>query len=280
MSLVSAILTDVGYNIGTTIDTSSEPAQTDCIAWINQTNQWILAECAEHKSEIGRTLGSITTIKATITDISQDSPGDVTSATHGVVADEIILIKGVAGMTDVNDTWYTATVPDANSITIGVDTSGYDAWSSGGYVYKKSYTLSATLYTPYEFGWIEKTYSRAKIKLTTEEKSIDYNPVGIGEPDKFYIDADANTVSFLPVPNAALTIKIPYWAIPTALTATTETIPFNAIFDNLITEAVTIKAQNRNEYDLGFELKWMSFIKEKAKRVIEMRKNINVEVGV
>ena len=141
--------------------------------------------------------------------------------------------------------------------------------------------FQADLYAPYEFGWIVKTGARNRINLTTEEGIIDYSPnaTAEAEPDKYYING-SNEVVFLQTPDAVYTIQIPYWKIPTVLTATTDTVPFYGIFDNLYTEAITLRAQNRDEYDLAFELKWHSFIKQRAERVIEIRKNMNVRVEV
>ena len=68
MALVSAILTAVGYRIfrdGTTITTSSSPSSTECIQWINEDIITIAGLCAQEKSELGRTLGSITTVDGT-----------------------------------------------------------------------------------------------------------------------------------------------------------------------------------------------------------------------
>ncbi len=69
----------------------------------------------------------------TITGISQANPGNVTAVAHGFATGDIVIIEGVVGMTQVNSRYYTITVTGVDNFTIGVDTSGYTAWSSGGY---------------------------------------------------------------------------------------------------------------------------------------------------
>jgi len=211
MSTVASILTAVGYRLfsdGTSIDTTSEPSQAECIQWINETTLWITGICAANGSELGRTTGSITTA------------------------------DGTASYSDLSD-----------------------------------------MYIPYEKGWIVKTYSRDEIVLTTELDSINYDPSDENEPEKYYIDG-SNNVVFLPTPDDTYTVKIPYWAVPTALTLTTDTMPFNGIFDNQYIEALVLRAQNRDEYDLSFELKWFGFLQDQIRQAIELRKNINVSVGL
>ena len=149
-----------------------------------------------------------------------------------------------------------------------------------------SYATLSTMYAPTDLvdkngntvnGWVLKTNSRNPIKLTTEGSSIDYSPASTaeGEPEMFYVDG-SNNVVFLPTPDAVYTVKIPYYPMPTALTTTGATVPFLGLFDGLLVQAVVIRAQNRDEYDISNELKWFSFLTEKARRVIRMRNNVNV----
>jgi len=126
-------------------------------------------------------------------------------------------------------------------------------------------------------GWIEKTNTRNPIKLTTEAGSIDYNPSTESEPDEFYIDGSNNLI-FLPTPDDTYTAKIPYYAYHTTLTLTTDTVPYKQIFDSVIVESVAMRAQNRDEYDLSFELKWFSYIRKQARKMLAIRKNPTVTI--
>ena len=142
-----------------------------------------------------------------------------------------------------------------------------------------SYSGLSTMYAPYEFGWIVKTSSRVRIDLVTEEDTLDFNPSNTAEPTKFYIDG-SNNVIFLDTPNDAYTIKIPYWPTPTTLTAVGNTVPFNGLFDNLLIEFLTMRIQNRDEYDLSFEYKWLQFLLTGAKRIIAIRKGTKFGVSL
>lgn len=139
-------------------------------------------------------------------------------------------------------------------------------------------TLASAMMIPHHTGWILKTYERVPVYLCQEMDSLDYDPSYEGEPEKFYVDG-SNNVVFLPTPDTSYTVKIPYWAFPTALTTTKSTIPFLGIFDNVIIEAVTMRCQNREEYDLTFEQNWMSFLLKQARELILMRRNPNIAIS-
>ncbi len=72
-----------------------------------------------------------------ISAISKENPAKVTIADHGFANGDKIYIANVAGMTQVNGSIYTVTVVDAGNITIGVDSSDYGAYSSGGVAAKE-----------------------------------------------------------------------------------------------------------------------------------------------
>lgn len=76
----------------------------------------------------------------TITAISQANPGQVTAVGHGFVTGDKIKITSVGGMTQVNNLYFTITVVDADNFTIGVNTSAYTAYTSGGSAIKYGIT--------------------------------------------------------------------------------------------------------------------------------------------
>ena len=68
-----------------------------------------------------------------ITNISQNNPAQVTtSAAHGFITEDSVLIEDVVGMTEVNHNIYTVTLVDATNFTIGIDTTGFTTYVSGG----------------------------------------------------------------------------------------------------------------------------------------------------
>lgn len=70
--------------------------------------------------------------QATITAITQANPASVTATAHGFATGDLVVITGVSGMTQVNNTQFTITVVNANTFTLGVDSTGFTAYTSGG----------------------------------------------------------------------------------------------------------------------------------------------------
>jgi len=219
---VANMLTWAGYRLfpdgETTITTSSEPSQAECLQWINEVCNELLTVCITTGSEIGRSSVSITTVDGTST-----------------YTDLAALIFAPVLMYDRN----------------GRQFSGY----------------------------IEKTNVRNPLRLVGADALIDENPSEEGEPVEFYING-ANGVTFFPQPDDEYTAVIPYYPYHTVLTLTTNTIPFMQIFDNVILESVVMRAQNREEYDLAYELKWFSYIRSQAKKIIYLRKNPTTRIFI
>ena len=67
-----------------------------------------------------------------ITAATQANPCQVTSAGHGRITGDQITITGVSGMTELNGNTYTITYVDADNFTLGVNSTGYGSYSSGG----------------------------------------------------------------------------------------------------------------------------------------------------
>ena len=74
---------------------------------------------------------------ASITNITQANPGVVTtSAPHGFSNSDEIYISGVGGMTQVNGLVFTIANASGSTFDLGVDTSAYTAYTSGGTAFK------------------------------------------------------------------------------------------------------------------------------------------------
>ena len=72
--------------------------------------------------------------------VTQADPSQVTTTTdHGFVTGDIINIEEIVGMEELNNNNYTITKIDATKFTLGVDTSGYTAYTSDGTAYKRTY---------------------------------------------------------------------------------------------------------------------------------------------
>ena len=75
-----------------------------------------------------------------ISAITQAADGEVTtSSAHGLTTGDIVNIEDVVGMTECNDSYFTITVVSTTKFTLGVNTTGYGAYSSGGKVYKRTF---------------------------------------------------------------------------------------------------------------------------------------------
>ncbi|MFP4104813.1 MAG: DUF2460 domain-containing protein [Phycisphaerae bacterium] len=69
---------------------------------------------------------------ASIDDIARDSSGTVTAAGHGFSTGDEIHISDVNGMTEVNGEVYEITRVDDDTFELGIDTSEFDEYTSGG----------------------------------------------------------------------------------------------------------------------------------------------------
>jgi hypothetical protein len=282
MSLVSTIFNGVGYRIGggLTISATSDPTSTVFLQWMNETAQWITGICAENDSDLGRTIGTITTLTPAITVIyPSESPTIFTAVGHGLDNNDEILIKN-SDFTELNDHEWTFTKISGTSGSVPCDTDAHSGsvYGTSGDIYKRKYsTIATSLYCPAQTGWIVNGRARDELILRTEKELIDYDPCEASEPDAFYVDG-SNNICFFVYPDAAYTVKIPYWTLPTVLTATGDTVPFLGLMDNVFIEALSLRYFERDEYDASYELKWQSFLLERIRRVIEMRKKMTSRV--
>tara|TARA_R110000868_G_scaffold300583_2_gene561002 strand:- start:1683 stop:3590 length:1908 start_codon:yes stop_codon:yes gene_type:complete len=80
--------------------------------------------------------------RGTISNITQANPGNVGSNNHGLTTGDKVFIYGVEGMLSINDEELTVTVVDDSNFTIGVDTSAYGAYTSGGVITERKFFSS------------------------------------------------------------------------------------------------------------------------------------------
>lgn len=128
----------------------------------------------------------------TITAITKANPGKVTATGHGYSTGDTVWLSAVVGMTQVNGRFFTVTVVDANNFTLGVDTSAYTTYSSGGTAQK------ATVYAPGADGnWRFAQFGSLAIAVN-----------GVDAPQKFDLGTGANFVALGGSPPAASYIAI------------------------------------------------------------------------
>lgn len=96
-------------------------------------------------------------IQGTASNITQANPGVITDSSHGLTGTPTIELSNIVGMTELNGQTVTVTVIDSNSFSIGVDTTSYTPYTSGG-TWKKFaqsgevYTYAAEFDIPVRFG--------------------------------------------------------------------------------------------------------------------------------
>lgn len=77
--------------------------------------------------------GAVLETSASISGITQADPASVNHVGHGYATGETVYISGVSGMVQINDRFFRITVVDADNYTLdGIDSTGYDAYSSSG----------------------------------------------------------------------------------------------------------------------------------------------------
>ena len=70
-----------------------------------------------------------------VTGITQANPGVVTlDKNHGYANGQVFQITGALGMLPINGVNLTATVVDEKRLSVGINTTGYPAWTSGGVI--------------------------------------------------------------------------------------------------------------------------------------------------
>ena len=105
-------------------------------------------------------------VEKIITTASQENPCKITSTAHGYVTGDVVWIKDVVGMTEINNLHFTVTLVDADNFTIGVDASGYPTEGSGGTCDKDELDgeIIATLKDLSQLGdFLEDEFKRATI---------------------------------------------------------------------------------------------------------------------
>lgn len=100
--------------------------------------------------------------QANITAATQANPCQVTATAHGLLTGDKIFICNVAGMTQLNNLFYTVTKVDDNNCTLNdVDSTAYGAYTSGGQIIKAQGTVN-----PFNFTLVTHALNSVSIKGT------------------------------------------------------------------------------------------------------------------
>jgi hypothetical protein len=80
----------------------------------------------------GADWGFVTETGKDITAITQANPGVIQVTAHGFSTGDRLSLSNIAGMIQLNGLTVTVTRIDADHVSIGTDTTGFDPWDSGG----------------------------------------------------------------------------------------------------------------------------------------------------
>lgn len=133
--------------------TSVENVDVRQVSVVTNGNYWTVmaggGDTVDQASAIFNSAGDITRIVGStlsVTGITNANPGVVTTdLTHGFSTGQVINIAGVVGMTGINNTALTIKVIDANSFSIGINTTSVGSWQSGGVVTPNLRNVSVTI---------------------------------------------------------------------------------------------------------------------------------------
>lgn len=104
-------------------------------------NKYKVAESTTNTFELSAQDG------VSVTAITKANPGSVTAQGHGLTTGDEVHFHNVGGMTNVNGVGYTVTVVDDDTFTIGVDTTAFGTYTSGGTVHLAVDTSGYTAYS-------------------------------------------------------------------------------------------------------------------------------------
>lgn len=103
------------------------------LPYLFNTEQAYILEFTDGYLRFYRDNGLVTFDSQTITAITQAAAAQITVAAHGYSVNDPVFLSGISGMTQLNGVEaVVASVVDVDNFTISVDTTGYEAYVSGG----------------------------------------------------------------------------------------------------------------------------------------------------
>ena len=126
-------------------ETCDAAVRSRLIPFSFNTQQTYVLEFADRMMRVVKGGGYVLEAAVAVAGITRASPGIVTTAApHGLASGDAVWLEDVQGMTEVNRRRFTVTVLGSSTFALGIDTSGYADWTSGGTV-ARVYTIA----TPY-----------------------------------------------------------------------------------------------------------------------------------
>jgi hypothetical protein len=146
---------------------------------------------------------------ATITNITNAAPFQVTATAHGLNTGDSAIIGGVQGATGANGRWTSVTKIDADNFTVDGSTAP-GVWTAGGTIYH-------TLYSALVIKSISKLDSPYGSIIETSKATVDFEKVNVTTavaPEsvvKFYhIFTEPIIIGFEGIPNANINTEVTF----------------------------------------------------------------------
>jgi len=283
---VTDYLTALGIRLNKTIDANSTPTSTEVFQVIYEITGWILTQCVDLESELGRKTASISLVDGT--------------ADYDDLVDDLIATSewGWLLKTYSRDRIELCTIEEAENYS---PDSGAECEPDKFYLNENG--VVTFLQTPDDTytAKIPLWYRPARINATTYAISTatqaDPCVITTSTAHDFYTGGRAYVSGI-----ASMSELNGGWYTTTKASSTTLSLdgidstgytvfagggtdgiisvalPFNGIFDHIYTEFASIRFQNIEEYKTQFEESWLSLLLAETRKVILRRKNTKVTV--
>jgi len=281
---VTDFVTQLGYDIRRTITAQSDPTLGTVYNLIYQASEWILAYCADLKSELGRKDGSISIVKG------QSSYTDF--------ADDLYAPYHKAWITKLPPTGQSRDRVDlcSEDEVLNYDPTSTSATEPDKFYFDKNNTLTF-LSIPdvaYPYFTLPYWYHQTRIKaLSYPITGVDLtNPCVVhfvaghdfGTDDRMWVDGTSVGATELQnrwftVTNSSSTSVTLQGIDATGYSAWTSggngltVLPFNGVFDTIFLKYCGLSILVGDEYQVPIEQAWFQFLLNQVKRTIMMRRN-------
>jgi len=148
-----------------------------------------------------------------ISGATRANPCQVTATAHGLATGDVIEIYGVVGMTQLNGNTYSVVKTGANTITlkdpvtlVDINSTGYTAYSSGGYLFKQGNMPGAVAF----YGG-RLFYGGTNDDPETFYGSRAPNDDGVSRFDDFTVGTNADDAVIFPIASQNNTADRIYW---------------------------------------------------------------------
>jgi hypothetical protein len=274
---VSVLLTDIKYDLK--IPNTDTTRDNELISYMNRINKnAIMPALLRSSSDLG--MKQWTTTETVVNVRSYSLPSDFVAfyklwcpdvETTGALAaggtSSVTLASG-ASSTDDDYNRFVLRMTSGNAADEQVTITDYTG-STRVASLNPSLSTSASTGDTYSI-FKEPTDDDELDQLSPFELRTNYGTDSDGRLEAFAIDRQSNIIVG-PYPDDTYPLYGLYFYLPSTLSATTDTMPYDPMFDQLVRQYTTILALNRDEYNAQFEVSIMSQIQGEIMSIIRRR---------